>query len=641
MSCSMDVRTWVPPDCLIQAPVRPARAFDGSPIMEKDCAMHANAETNGHRQNGNEKLQQLFQQSFERDLKRSPIEQTQLGAYREDGNSRWDDLSEEAQQARQGDAKADLSELRQIDYDLLSPDDQFNYRLFEYDKVRQVELFAFRYHDYPVNQLEGWHTDIPALLINMHRIDSVEDALAYIERLKGLRKLMLQVADGLERRRQEGVLAPKFAYAPAVESCRDLLIGVPFTSGYGDSTLFEDFKRKTVAFDSATRASLLEKAAAALLTDVRPAYQNLIECLLRLDSLATRDDGVWSLPNGGAYYEAKLRQHLTQEFRKPDSIHALGVSEVDRLHREMDVLIRDMGYKGSRKEFFRELNEAREEAHRDHSRLYYPNTPSGRAQYLADVTRRMRNIDSKLPAFFATRPKSELQVKRVESFREADSPQGFYEEPAADGSRPGIYYVNLKDMTEMPKYELEALAYHEAVPGHHLQGSLALEAKDQPLFRQLGSYNVTSEGWALYCEGLAKEMGGYQDDVYSEFGRLSFELWRATRLVVDTGVHFKRWSKQQAVEYLEQATPKKGDLAESAIERYMVDPAQATSYTIGMLKLRELRSRAEAAAQKAGRRFDIAAFHDVLLQCGSVPSGLLEEAVDRWIARPARPVAVS
>ena len=400
--------------------------------------LHAKAETDGHRQNANQKLQQLFQRSFERDLKRSPIAQTELGAYREDGNARWDDLSEEAQQAGQDDAKTDLSNLRQIDYNLLSPDDQFNYRLFQYGKERQAELFAFRYHDYPVNQLEGWHTDIPALLINMHRIDSIEDALAYIERLKGLRKLMLQVADGLERRQQQGVLAPKFAYAPAIESCRGLLTGAPFTSSYGDSTLFEDFKRKTLAFDSATRASLLEKAAAALLTDVRPAYQKLIECLLRLDSLASRDDGVWSLPSGDAYYEAKLRQHLTQEFRKPDSIHALGVSEVDRLHREMDVLIRDMGYKGSRKEFFRELDEARKETHRDHSRLYYPNTPSGRAQYLADVTERLRNIDGKLAGFFATLPKSELQVKRVELFREADSPQGFYQEPAADGSRPGI-----------------------------------------------------------------------------------------------------------------------------------------------------------------------------------------------------------
>jgi uncharacterized protein (DUF885 family) len=595
--------------------------------------LHAKAETNGHRQNANERLQQLFHRSFERDLKRSPITQTELGLYREDGNARWDDLGEEAQQAGQDDAKADLNELRQIDYDLLSPDEQFNYRLFQYGKERQVELFKFRYHDYPVNQLEGWHTDIPALLINMHRIDSVDDALAYIGRLKGLRKLMLQVVDGLERRQQQGVLAPKFAYAPAIESCRGLLTGAPFTASYGDSTLFEDFKRKTLAFDSATRASLLEKAAAALLTDVRPAYQKLIECLFRLDSLATRDDGVWSLPNGDAYYEAKLRQQLTDESRAPDLIHALGLSEIERLHQDMRVLIRDMGYRGSLQEFFRELEEARKETHRDHSRLYYPNTPSGRTQYLADVTERLRNIDGKLAGFFATLPKSELQVKRVESFREADSPQGFYEEPAADGSRPGIYYVNLIDMTDMPKYELEVLAYHEALPGHHLQGSLALERKDRPLFRKLGSYNVTSEGWALYCEGLAREMGGYQEDVHSEFGRLSFELWRATRLVVDTGVHFKRWSRQRAVEYLEQVTPK-GSWAKSAIERYMVDPAQATSYTIGMLKMRELRGRAEAAAEKAGRRFDIAAFHDVVLQCGSVPSGLLEEEVDRWIARP-------
>jgi uncharacterized protein (DUF885 family) len=257
------------------------------------------------------------------------------------------------------------------------------------------------------------------------------------------------------------------------------------------------------------------------------------------------------------------------------------------------------------------------------------------------VTERLQGIHARLGDFFATLPKAELQVKRVESFREADSPQGFYEEPAADGSRPGIYYVNLKDMTDMPKYELEVLAYHEALPGHHLQGSVALELEDRPRFRDLGSYNVTSEGWALYCEGLAKEMGGYHDDVYSEFGRLSFELWRATRLVVDTGVHAKRWSKQRAVEYLEQVTPKRS-WAESAIERYMVDPAQATSYTIGMLKFRELRKRAEAAAEKAGRRFDIRAFHDVVLKCGSVPAGLLEEMVDRWIAAPPlRPVAAS
>ena len=577
-------------------------------------------------------LHRLLERSFQRGLARSPMTKTRLGI-RDEDYGRWDDLSEATQDAAFCDARDDLDALTQIPCDRLTPADRLNYDLFKYAKELELRIFEFRDHTYPVNQLEGWHIDTPEFLITQHYVESADHAEAYIDRLKGMRGLLAQVVEGLERRRTKGILAPKFAYAMAIGDCRALFVGAPFTAGYHDSPVFEDFKRKTAGLEPATRADLRERAASALLTDVLPAYQDLIGCLLRLEAAATRSDGIWSLPDGDACYAARLLQHLTDARWTPQRIHDLGLSEVERIHGEMEVLARRLGHAGSLTDFFKKVNAAIDPDDPLHATLYYPDDAAGRSAYLRDVRTALAGMKATMTGFFSALPKSELEVRRVPPFREAAAPWGAYEDPPADGSGPGIYYLNLTSMADVPRYELEVLAYHEALPGHHLQGSLLIESTDIPGFRKTTSYNVVTEGWGLYAERIAKEMGFYRDQ-YSDFGRLSFELWRAARLVVDTGVHALGWTREHAIEYLLSTTPKSRQACKSAIERYMVDPGQATSYTIGMLDILRLREDARA---ELGGKFDVKAFHSAVLGCGSVPSAILARAVEDWIAGALRP----
>ena len=324
---------------------------------------------------------------------------------------------------------------------------------------------------------------------------------------------------------------------------------------------------------------------------------------------------MWRLPDGKAYYEALLANYTTTDMTATQ-IHDLGLSEVARIHGEMKTIMAKVGFKGTLQQFF---------AHLRTSPQYYYTT---REAYLADVDTKVKAMEARLPAFFNTLPKAALQVKAVEAFREKSAGKAFYQSPSPDGSRPGTYYVNLYDLRDMSKTELEALAYHEGVPGHHLQRAVQTELTGLPPFRRFGGFTAYTEGWGLYTEELAKDMGFYTDP-YSDFGRLGMELWRACRLVVDTGIHDKRWSREQAIKYLKDNTPNPDGDIEKAIERYIVYPGQATAYLIGKLKIMELRGRAQAAM---GAKFDYRAFHDVVLESGPVPLDILERRVDAWIA---------
>ena len=358
---------------------------------------------------------------------------------------------------------------------------------------------------------------------------------------------------------------------------------------------------------------------AALVANMGPAYERLKNEMLRQQAMASTDDGVWKLPDGDDFYAYRLRMMTTTDL-SADEIHNIGLQEVARIHEAMRNIMDKVGFEGTLQEFF--------EFMRTSDQFYYPNTPEGKNRYLQEATQIIDTITERLGEVFNRLPKAKLEVRAVEPFREQSAGKAFYSRPAADGSRPGYYYANLYDMGRMPTYQMEALAYHEGNPGHHMQIAIAQELEGIPNFRKFGGITAYIEGWGLYSEYLPKEMGFYEDP-YSDFGRLAMELWRAARLVVDTGLHSKRWTREDAINYLAENTPNpQGDLV-NAIERYIVMPGQATAYMIGKIKILELREKAKS---DMGDAFDIRDFHDVVLASGAVPLNILEERIDAYIA---------
>ena len=354
-----------------------------------------------------------------------------------------------------------------------------------------------------------------------------------------------------------------------------------------------------------------------MVESVGPAYRELIAALEQLDERATSEAGVWKLPQGDAYYRHRLYETTTTDLG-PKEIHELGLAEVARIHGEMRALMKTIGFDGTLEQFFRRLE--------TDERFYCSNDDRGRERYLALARDYLDGMAARAPEFFGTMPKSRVEVRPVEEFRAAAAGKAFYSPGSTDGKRPGIFYANLHDLAQMPTYQLEALVYHEAIPGHHFQISLAREDASLPRFRRFGGWTVYGEGWGLYCESFPREHGFYADP-YSDFGRLAMELWRACRLVVDTGIHDKRWTREQAIEYLFANTPNPEGDCVKAIERYIVMPGQATAYTIGKLEIERLRREAQA---RLGSRFDLRGFHDVVLRNGSVPLDVLEEEVLEW-----------
>jgi uncharacterized protein (DUF885 family) len=339
----------------------------------------------------------------------------------------------------------------------------------------------------------------------------------------------------------------------------------------------------------------------------------------RQKEMTTTDDGAWKLPEGDAYYAHRLKMMTTTDMTATE-IHELGLSEVDRIHGEMRDIMKTVEFDGTLQEFFTYLKEE--------PRFTYEDSDAGREAYLKEATRIIDVMTERLDEVFLRQPKAKLEVRRVEAFREKSAGKAFYNRPALDGSRPGYYYANLYKISDMPKYQMEALAYHEGNPGHHMQLSIAQELEGIPQFRKQNRVTAYTEGWGLYSEYFPKEMGFYEDP-YSDFGRLAMELWRAARLVVDTGLHDKKWSREKAIDYLLENTPNPENDCIKAIERYIVMPGQATAYKIGMNKILDLRAMAK---DKLGDKFDIREYHDVVIASGPVPLNILEERVEAWVA---------
>lgn len=570
------------------------------------------------------RLNAFFERAFQERIALSPQAMTGLGIKTD--YDKLDDNSDAA--ARRGLAlqERQLAEMKaQFDPARLSEQSRLSWRLFEYG-VEQARLgFQWRDWGYQFAANGNPTTGLPVFMINQHRVTSVSDAEAYVSRLREAERVMTQVAVTLRQRAAAGVISPSFVFEPSIASTRNVISGAPFDGG-ADNPVWADFQRKVNALetDQARKDRLLADGRAALTGEWKRGYEGVLTALAEVrqqaNAMPDRDGGVWRLSQGEEFYNARLRLSTTTDLTA-DQIHQIGLDEVERIHGEMQTIMTQVGFTGSLTDFFALL--------KTDPRFQYPNTPEGKEQYLADSRGFIAQVMAVAPQWFSDLPESALEVRAVEAWREATASIAFYNAPAPDGSRPGIYYVNLSDMTQVLKPQIEGISYHEGAPGHHFQIAYAQEMQGLPSFRRFGGYGAYNEGWGLYAERLGKEMGFYQDP-YSDFGRLSTELWRAVRLVTDTGLHAKRWSREQAIDYFRQNSLLSERDMVKEVERYITNPGQATSYKIGELKIMELRTRAR---QALGDRFDIRDFHAVVLGAGSVPLDVLEDQVDAWIAR--------
>lgn len=585
-----------------------------SPAVEAPSAEEIAAES--------ARLTAFLDAAYEENLQRSPIAMSYQG--RRDRYGELDDFSDAAADEALAWRRANVAEMKaSFDPAKLDEESKTSFDVWVYALDAAEKSAKYRDHGYTFIR-NGPHTSLPNFLINFHKVESVSDMDAYLSRLALLDEALDQHVVNAQTSATAGIRPPAFAYAQAVEEARNLMKGAPFTTG-ADSALFADAKAKAKALqdagaiDAAQAAALTTQARDVLTGQTKPAYDRVI-AYLEGDraNVAEAAHGASSLPDGANFYVTALSLMTTTDMTA-EAIHELGLSEVARIHAEMEAIKETVGFQGTLLEFFAFVRTA--------PQFHLPDTDEGRAQYIKLAEDYLSAMGEKLPEYFGILPKAGLEVRRVEAFREEDGGAQHYYPGTPDGSRPGIFYAHLSDMEAMPTYELEAIAYHEGNPGHHMQISIAQELTGLPKFRT--QYNTTAyaEGWALYTETLAKEMGFYHDP-YSDYGRLSAELWRAIRLVVDTGLHAKGWSEEQAVDYFLSNSSVPDAAVRSEIRRYIVWPGQATAYKIGMIRIQELRGLAQ---QELGDKFTMAGFHDTVLGGGGLPLPVLEARVKRWI----------
>lgn len=569
-------------------------------------------------QTESEKANKLFEDIFMETVMRSPMYQSHLGI--KEDQDKWDDISEEQAKDDLEFQKAQLERVMAIDESELNEQTLVSWMLMKQQLEQDIEEYEWRHYNYPVNQMFGMHSSVASLLINQHGISEVSDAEDYIARLNALPTMFEQLEENLDIRADKGIIAPKFVYPYVINDSENIISGAPFDDGEA-SALWADFSKKVedLDIDDSQREELMEAARQAMLQSVQPAYESLIAKVKEIEEQATTEDGAWKFPKGEEFYNKALQRTTTTDLTS-DEIHEIGLSEVERIHGEMRVIMEEVGFEGTLEKFFVHM--------RNNDDFIYPATDEGRQRYMDEATAYIDNMRGRLDELFLTKPEADLIVKAVEPYREKSAGKAFYQQPSMDGSRPGTYYANLYDMESMPTYQMEALAYHEGIPGHHMQIAMAQELEGIPSFRKYGRYTAYTEGWGLYTELLPKEIGLYEDP-YSDFGRLAMELWRAVRLVVDTGIHDKKWTREEGIEFYVSNTPNARADAVKMVERHIVMPSQATAYKIGMIKILELREKAKS---ELGDDFDIREFHNVVLGSGPVPLNVLEQFVDDYIS---------
>ncbi len=565
------------------------------------------------------RLNAFLDAAFDASTALSPEQVTSLGG--KTNYDKLDDYTGAAGEKRMQMAEATLAEMkRRFDPAKLGAQGKLSYRLYEFQVANQRRQYQWRDYSFPVSTNGSPAGEIPVFLINNHKIASVADAEAYIARIRETDRVMREVSAKMRAQAAKGIVPPQMVFAPARADAKKILVGAPFTAG-PDSTVMADFAKKVAALDApaATKDKLLADARTALTGPFKSGYDTLFAALDEIEGKAKGNNGAWSLPNGDAYYAARLYNFTTTDLTA-DQIHQLGLRQVAAIRAEMDAIRKQTGFKGDLKAFFAFI--------RDDPRFKYENSEGGKEAYLNDARAVIAEVMGKAPQYFSVLPKAPLEVRAVEKWREATASTAFYNRPAPDGSRPGIFYVNLADMSQVQKVQNSGIAVHEGAPGHHFQIARAQELTGLPKFRKLGGYSAYTEGWGLYTERLADEMGIYKDP-YQRFGMLSLQMWRAIRLVVDTGMHSKRWTREQAQQYFRDNSSLSEIDLKREVDRYMNNPGQATSYMVGQLKIAELRERAKKAL---GAKFDIRDFHEAVLANGMMPLEVLEQVVDGYIA---------
>ena len=516
--------------------------------------------------------------------------------------------------------KEDLQQLRQYPLNRQTPSQRLSTHVLDWFLQDQVEGEKWQWHNYPVNQLFGVQNEFPSFMANTHRLLNRQDCEYYLMRLNALPKKFDQLLEGVELREEKKIAPPRFVVEKVLKEMSDFV-----AKPVSENILATSFKTRAGQIAKLTeqdRADFQTRVEAAITGQVYPAYHKLIDHFTALLPKTTTDDGVWKLPDGEDFYAYALRDNTTTSL-KPDEVHALGLSEVTRIETEMRALLDANGFAGQ------PIGASMDKLAKD-PRFLFSNDDKGRAEALAEYTRLIDTATQRSTQLFLTVPKAKCEVRRVPEFKEATSSGAYYNPGAQDGSRPGIFFANLRDMNEVPKWGMPTLAYHEGVPGHHWQLSIAQELKGLPQFRKVLPFTAYAEGWALYCEWLAKKAGWYDNDPFGDLGRLQAELFRAVRLVVDTGIHAKYWTREEAIKYMREKTGMGEKEVTAEIERYIVMPGQACAYKVGMLKIQELRARAE---QQLGEEFDQREFHETVLKNGALPLEILEEQVNDYIRK--------
>jgi uncharacterized protein (DUF885 family) len=533
-------------------------------------------------------------------------------------NAKLSDASPAHQQRYFDRAKKNLEDLRAYPLAKQSASQQLSTHILEWYMTREIEGEKYQWHNYPVNQLFGVQNEFPSFMANTHRLLAARDCEYYRQRLIAIGPKFDQLLESLKVREQKGILPPRFVVEKVLAEMTHFV-----AQPAADNILATSFKTRAAKISELSdeqRNAFQKRVETAITDNVYPAYHKLIDYFNALLPKTTTDDGVWKLPDGDAFYAYALRKSTTTTL-KPEEVHDLGLREVTRIEGEMRALLDANGFAG------RPIGESMDALGKD-PRFLFPNDDKGRADALAEYTRLINDAIERSRLLFATVPKAKIEVRRVPVFKEATSAGAYYNGASLDGTRPGVFYANLRDMNEVPKWSMPTLAYHEGVPGHHWQIATAQELKGLPQFRKLIPFTAYQEGWALYTEWLAKEAGWYEGDPFGDLGRLQAELFRAVRLVVDTGIHAKRWPREQAITYMRDKTGMGEKEVTAEIERYIVNPGQACAYKIGMLKIQELRKRAQA---ELGAKFNQRQFHDVVLKNGALPLEILEEQVSAYI----------
>lgn len=535
-------------------------------------------------------------------------------------NAKLSDASEAFQDELYAFIKRDARLLGSYKTDGAKPADKLSAEVFSWFLSDQISGEEFRHHDYPLNQMFGAQSQLPNFMMTMHPVNCRVEAYNYIKRLRKFELKFSQIMEGLRIRERKGVIPPRFVLERVLAEMRAFTGHEPSRNPL--YTVFKEKLEKLPRVGMEERARILAAAAEAIGTSVYRAYTLFIDYFSSLLPKATDDDGVWKLPRGDEYYAYALKSNTTTD-ADAESIHATGLAEVARIEAAMRELFAELGFGAVERPAKKLAEIAKEE------RFRFPDSDEGRKACIAEYERLLAEIKAALPAWFKLQPKAELRVERIPEFREKTSAGAYYQPADLGGRRPGVFYANLRSMKEISKLGMKTLAYHEGIPGHHYQIALAQETKKLPIFRRMLPFTAYAEGWAMYAEQLAREMGMYEGDPFGLLGSYDSELFRAVRLVVDTGIHHKRWTREEAIAYMEAHSAQDHASIVSEIERYIVMPGQACAYKMGMITMLRLREKAKASL---GDRFDIRDFHDCVLRHGSMPLGILERVIDGYIA---------